>query len=109
MARVANDKKTLTKGTLNYVSKQINTTNQHLVENDEGIQRLRDEPDVKFDTVTTDDYQKQLENLADTSSSEAVQMYLWYLNDQSIATPTAYTDAEVDAIDPNIRTSDDGT
>lgn len=96
MARVANPKRILVRNALAYIEQKIHEANQKLVDelNQEG----------KFSTA----YVSGTDASAKTNVGESVKMFRWllgYLNISPI--PTAYTDAQVDAIDINIRTFDD--
>ena len=86
----------------------IHKNNTHLTEGDTGIERLKTEPADPFEARKIDDYQTQLNTEGAREISKAAQMMLWYINDLGIPAPVAYTDAEVDAIDEDIRTHDDG-
>ena len=104
MARVANTPRVIARNSMAHTEGGIHANNTHLKEGDTGITRLRDEPTVKFVRGTVDDYQSQLNTEGARAISKACQMILWYIGDIGIPVPTAYTDAEVDAIDEDIRT-----
>ena len=108
MARIPNDTRTKAVRSQRHTENGIHANNTHLKEGDEGIVRLRAEPTNAFDARKVDDYQSQLNTEGAREISKAGQMLLWYINDLGIPAPVAYTDAEVDAIDIDIRTSDDG-
>ena len=107
MARVANDRRTIARNSMAHTEGGIHANNTHLKEGDSGISRLKTEPTNAFDARKVDDYQTQLNTEGAREISKACQMLLWYIGDLGIPVPTAYTDAEVDAIDPDIRTHED--
>lgn len=108
MARIANTPREIARNALAHVENCIHQVNDHLREADEGIQRLTDEPTTSFVQGNIDAYKTQLEALAATKNTDAVATYRWIMDEFSLTVPAAYTDAEIDAIDPDIRTHDDG-
>ena len=62
-----------------------------------------DPQDIYDDTVKAG---RQAEVL--TLLSNSIKMFRWLADDQSLTVPPAYTDGEVDAINPEIRQKEDG-
>lgn len=109
MARVANPPRTIARNALGYIENKIHEVNKNLKDADDLITRLQNEPTTTFTQANIDAFKTQLMDQAKTANSEAVKMYRWVLGEFSIPIPTAYTDAQVDAIDEDIRTFEDGT
>jgi len=106
MARIANNNRTITTRALGYVENQIHQINRALQRADELDTELAG---GNFTTANKNAFKTKLRDDAKTHNQNAVKMYRWLLDEMSIPTPTAYTDAEVDGIDKEIRTFDDGT
>lgn len=78
---------------LAYVENKIHSINN----------KFKDEKDTSGRLDIT--YQSGLNTSAKNDGKELVKMLRWLLKELGITTlPTAYTDAQVDAIDPSIRT-----
>jgi len=65
--------------------------------------RIEERDDPKF----TQTYKDGRDAVAKASIANTVRMLGWLLGDLGITPPTAYTDAEIDAINPNIRQFED--
>ena len=78
---------------LAYVENKIHSINN----------KFKDELDISGRIDTT--YQSGLNTSAKDDGKDLVKMLRWLLKELGIATlPAAYTDTQVDAIDPEIRT-----
>ena len=106
MARAANTPREIALQSLGYVRDQIEEALKNLADAEGLINRLVNE--ASFTQANIDAYKTQLMNQSKTANSNAVAMYRWILGEFSIPIPTALTDTDVDTIDEDIRTHDDG-
>lgn len=98
MARVERDRTGAISQVMNYVQQQFNDIQKEIL----------DEQDLSGRIDTT--YQTGLDASIKTLGRNATKMLIWLIEDHlGLTVPTAYTDAEVDAIDVDIRTFEDGT
>jgi len=104
MALIPQTKRLKIVGALSYIDKQINLTIRRIAQEDEADNLL-----VDFDQAKIDVRKTRLDTEAKSEAGKAVQMFRWLLDDLSVTIPAAFTDAEVDTIDPLIRQTDDGT
>ena len=88
---------------LKYINDQNSQTIERIAQADESDDLLIDFTQAKIDVRKT-----RLTTEANVEAAKAVQMFRWLLGDLGVAIPAAFTDAEVDAIDPEIRQTDDG-
>ena len=97
MARIANRKRTLIRNILAYCEDQIHSINRHLTVEDE------DNPNY------TQSYRDGRDAEAKDDLKNLVRMMRYGISKLPIGTlPAAFDDGEVDAINPDIRTFDDG-
>jgi len=97
MARIPQDKVGTIARATRYVTDKFRDMNEKFAEENEA--------DARFKTT----YLSGLDADGKTDGADAVKMLRWLLGNLSVTIPAAYTDAEVDAINPDIRTKDDGT
>jgi len=98
MARVDNTKTNLAGMAISYITDELNTAREDFIE--------EENRDSKFSTT----HVSGRDSSAKTHADNAVKMLRWlYEIEFALTPPTPLTDAEVDAIDVNIRTFDDGT
>jgi len=105
MARLPNTTRFLVREALNYVTLNFNQANANLKKID-----IFDEQTnlANFDSNQVTDFKTALRNQAKSDVRDGVKMLRWMFTELGITTiPTAYTDAQVDAIDENIRTHDE--
>jgi len=97
MARVANPKISIVSRVLSIVGDRMNDIND----------KLRDEIDVTGRLDTT--YQSGLDASFKADGAEIIKLIRWLVEvELGLTPPTAYDNAEIDAIDIDIRTFDDG-
>ncbi len=102
MARVANTLPVLAKNSLEYIVQQI----------DQAIGSLSDAEDLvrkltiagNFSTANITAFKNDKIQAAKDSNTNALKMYRWLITELSLTLQTAYSDAQVDLIDPEIRT-----
>ena len=104
MARISNTPREIARLSLAYIQNKINEVNNNLKDTEELIGRIQTEPTTAFTTSRINAFKTQLMNQAKTANSEAVSMYRWLLAEFNITIPSAFTDAQVDAINIDIRT-----
>ena len=93
MARIARDRTGALSQVMGYTQKKF----------EEIQKKILDEQDSSGRIDST--YQTGLDAEIKSLGADAVKMLRWLIEENlSLAAPVAYTDAEVDAIDPNIRT-----
>ncbi len=105
MARVPNTARRKAQGFIGSSADRLRKANQCLRDSEQLVKRLTDEGVFTASNVTAFKNKKIAE--AKTNFMEATQMILWGLGDFSVTVPSAYTDAEVDAEDEDIRTHED--
>ena len=96
MARIANTKKEIVLTINIEIQKRIRAANA----------KLQDELNIegKFNTAYID----SLDNSAKTDMKEAVQLFRWLIeNEFGLTPPSAFTDAEIDIINIEIRTHEE--
>ena len=99
MAIVPQPKRTKIRNLFAYVSDEINAANRD----------LRDEADPDTKGRLDDTYVAGRDAAAKTHLSNAIKAVRWLADDLSVTVPTAYTDAEIDALEGReIREFDDG-
>lgn len=65
---------------------------------------------INFDNAKVNTLKGEIKTRGKDNFEEALQWTLWVVDKvQGLTVPTAFTDAEVDAKDPDIRTFDDET
>ncbi len=97
MARIQNPKRALIRNVLAYCEDQIHSINRHLT-----VEEV-DDPNY------TQSYRDGRDQAAKDDFKNLVKMFRYGITKLPIgALPAAFDDAEVDAIDPEIRTFDDG-
>lgn len=97
MVRVKNNKRILVREALGYIEQEIHGANNDL--------REELDTDNKLDVT----YKTGRDASAKTHVKNAIKMFRWLVEVEfSLTVPNAYTNAEVDAIDIDIRTFDDG-
>ena len=90
-----------------YIEDQINKSNNALRNSEREVKRLTNEG--IFSATDINAYKQKLINDAKDATKNAIGMYRWLLSELNISPiPRAFTDADVDAIDPEIRQIDDG-
>ncbi len=105
MARINNNMRTIARNAMAYMENQIHTANKRLKMVDEFD---RDNPGHTFTTANVTTYKNKLKQDAKASVQNTTKMIRWLFSEFNITTiPSAYTDAEVDAIDADIRTHED--
>jgi len=98
MARLPRIKIETVSRALRYVTDKLNDANEKLAE--------ELDPQSKLDAT----YKGNLDGGANADARDAIKMIRWLVEDNlGLTPPAAYTEAEVDAIDAEIRTFDDGT
>lgn len=102
MARKANTTKDLVLNAQAYIERQIHISNKALTDSERLIKEL--ENAGNFTQSNIDSFKADKIQEAKDASRNAVKMFRWMLGKLSITTPTAFTDAQVDAEDENIRT-----
>jgi len=73
-----------------------------------GQAEIADELLIDFTQAKIDDRKTRLKSEGANETKKSVQMFRWLLTDLGVAIPAAFTDAEVDAINSEIRQTDDG-
>jgi hypothetical protein len=106
MARQTNPARTLARNALNYVTSQINLSNARNTDSEVMYDELVAEG--VFDSANLTSFKNNKIQEAIDHNTKALKMYRWLVDTLSIPIPTAYTDTEVDAIDQDIRTFEDG-
>jgi len=95
MVRVARSKIGTVSRSLRYVTDKLNDANDKLAE--------ELDPQSKLDAT----YKGALDGGANADARDAIKMIRWLVEDNlSLTPPAAYTEAEVDAIDADIRTEE---
>ncbi len=89
---------------LEYVNNQNGKAIQNFAQSDEADNLVSD-----FTQANVNARKTRLNAAGADEAKKAVQMFLWLLGDHGIVIPAAFTDAEVDAINSEIRQFDDGT
>jgi len=107
MVRVANTTRNLVKQAQRYIQQQINISNIALRDSEQLIQIL--ENAGNFTQTNINSFKSDKIQEAKAATTNAVKMFRWMLGELSVTTPTAFTGTQVDAIDENIRTFEDGT
>ena len=107
MARVANTLARLAINSLDYINEQINISLINLGDADDLVRKLTNAGNFDEDNITA--FKNEKISKAKDANKNALKMYRWLIGELSITIPTAYTNTQVDAIDPEIRTFDDGT
>ena len=97
MTRVANTKDIIANGAVSYIINKLNDALQDFHE------ELNEESKLKATYVTARD------GAAKAKADEAIKMLRWlYETEFSLVPPSPYTNAEVDTINIDIRTFEDG-
>ena len=97
MARIANNKRQLVLKALAVIENDIHSANG----------KLKDEQNIdnKFDST----YVAGLDTGAKNDVKHAVQVFRWLIEVEfGLTPPPAFDDTDIDGIDPDIRTHDDG-
>ena len=102
MARVTNSIKQTVLKANEYSTEQLNLTDSKIRESEELIKKIEDEGNFNQTNIIA--YKKQLIQEAKKEKKNQNKMERWLLGFLNVTTPTAFTDAEIDAIDPEIRT-----
>ena len=96
MARVDNSKRQLVLNALAVIENDIHSANRKLLE--------EQDPDNKLDAT----YKANLDTSAKDDVKHAVQVFRWLIEDHfSLTAPAAFTDTDIDNIDPEIRTHEE--
>lgn len=97
MARVANTKRNIVIKSMAEVENRIHSANN----------KLREELDPENKLNTT--YKDGLDQGAKDDLKEAVQIFRWLIEDEfSLTPPAAFTDTDIDNLDLDIRTHEEG-
>ena len=105
MARVANSLPILARTSLDYIAQKIDKAIVNLDEAEHLVRKLT--LTAAFDTANITTFKNERIEKAKEANKDALKMYRWLIGKLSITIPTAYTDAQVDAIDTEIRTHDE--
>lgn len=96
MALVPQDKKLKIELVNNYIQSKLQGVNRKL-------DREEDREDIFDDT-----YKGTLDASVKQDEGDVIQMLRWLADNLGFTVPAAYSDAEVDAINPKIRQKEDG-
>jgi len=102
MARVANTLARLAINSLDYINGQISISITSLGDADDLVRKLTDAGNFTPANITAFKNDKIQE--AKDANTNALKMYRWLIGELSVTIPSAYTNAQVDGIDPDIRT-----
>ena len=105
MTRVENSLAILARNSLEYIDREIDRAVTNLIEADELVRKLT--LTGGFDAANITSFKTNRIDKAKEANKNALKMYRWLIGEMSITIPSAYTDAQVDAIDPEIRTHDE--
>lgn len=98
MTRVTNTKTNLASIAISYITSELNTAREDFIE--------EENRDAKLDAT----YVSARDGSAKTHVDNAIRLMRWmYEVEFGLTPPAPYTDAEVDLLDVNIRTFEDGT
>jgi len=103
MVRINNDTKTLMFEAQKYIKEEINFSIKALIDHRRLINQLKELGTL--DQVQLDELKADYIQSAKTHGKNAVKMYRWFFGKTGITIPQAFTDVEVDEIDPDIRTT----
>ena len=97
MVRVARDRTGALSQVMNYTQQKFSEIQKLILDEQDGTGRI--------DST----YQGTLDSNIKSLGADAVKMLRWLIEDNlGLSAPTAFTEAQVDAIDENIRTYEDG-
>lgn len=95
MARVVNTAKQALSPTIDYIHNRVNDVDRFFDESNQ--------TDPPLDTT----YKNGRQPAYVVEAKNLVRMIRWYMTKYNITIPIAFTDAQVDAIDPDIRTHEE--
>ena len=107
MTLIPNSTRVIVHEAQRYIEDQIQISNNKITQSETTINKLTQEG--IFSTADINSYKSKLITDAKEATKNAISMYRWLLKKLNIApVPPAFTDAQVDEIDPEIRQVDDG-
>ena len=105
MTRIDNTNREIQRASLDYIEREIRQALHDMKDADDEVTKLQN--DGSFTAANITKFKNNKINSAKAHNQNAVSMYRWLLDEFNISIPAAFTDAEVDGKNLDIRTHEE--